>query len=160
MTHRPLAGNRTTVFAGNRGWLIPLLAVSLLPFLASCATPIGTRKVGVRETYEKINLTAIQGNAYSDATAQVLHRYFLEDRFEKEPEKTIVILHDKACDDDRRDLLFALSELTYLTAGKALSGSGATTVQKARRFYLASAVYAYFYAASDILMGLYNILWF
>lgn len=149
MKHRPIAGNHASSFAANMDWLIPLLVVLLASFLAGCATPIGTRKVGVRETYEKINLTAIRGNAYSDASAQVLHRYFLEDRFEKEPEKTIAILHDKACDDDRRDLLFTLSELTYLTAGKARSGSGATAVQKARRFYLASAVYAYFYLLGE-----------
>ncbi|MFO7685139.1 MAG: hypothetical protein R6V60_03520, partial [Desulfobacterales bacterium] len=66
MTHRPLAGNHASAFAVNRDWLIPLLVVLLVPFLAGCATPIGTRKVGVRETYEKINLTAIRGNAYSD----------------------------------------------------------------------------------------------
>jgi hypothetical protein len=138
------------IFAGNT-WRYPLLPFALLViFLSGCATPVGTRAVGVRQTYEQINRNAIKEDAYSDASALVLRRFSLEEKFTEDPDATIEILHDKASEDDRRDLLYALSELTYLIAEKARlkankagSGTGPAYVQRAKRFYLASAVYAY-----------------
>jgi len=144
-----IARKFTRVFAGSWCWLNAVPFILLLLVLAGCTTPIGTRTVGVRKTYEKINLNAIKTDEYSDPTAQVLHRYFLKDQFRKEPAKAIEILHDLASKDDRRDLLYALAELTYLTANKARNGNDPAAFQRGRRFYLASAVYAYFYLLGE-----------
>lgn len=143
---RSLKYKRT--FTGKGSWFDPAVIVLLLLFLAGCATPIGTRSVGVRQTYAQINQNAIKQDVISDVSTQVLHRFFLDDLFEKDPDKAIEILHDKACEDDRRELLYALSELTYLIANKA-SNSVAQDSQRARRFYLASAVYAYYYLLGE-----------
>ncbi len=129
-------------FSGPIGTVFLLV---LLFLLTGCATPIGTREVGVRQTYEQINITAIKKDTYSDASEDVLHRFFLQDLFKKDPDKAIQILHDKACEDERRDLLYTLSELTYLIAGKAQKGFGAAAIERARTYYLSSAVYAYFF---------------
>ena len=143
-------------FVGNK-WRFTFLPIALLVLcLSGCATPIGTRAVGVRQTYKQINLNAIKQDDYSHASARVLHRFFLEERFSKDPDGTIEILHDKASEDERRDLLYALSELTYLiankarlSANKASSGTGPAHLQRAKRFYLASAVYAYYYLLGE-----------
>ncbi len=153
--HR-IAWSPERAFVGNTWWFTLLPFALLLVFLSGCATPIGTRAVGVRQTYEQVNLNAIKQDAYSDASALVLHRFFLDERFSEDPDGTVEILHDKACEDDRRDLLYALSELTYLIANKARirankasAGSGPDAVQRVKRFYLASAVYAYFYLLGE-----------
>ena len=54
-------------------FMLTAILVVLLPLLvAGCATPIGTRSVGVRQTYAEVNRTAIKEDAYSDATAGVV----------------------------------------------------------------------------------------
>ncbi len=109
-------------FAGNTCWYSLLSFALLVIFLSGCATPVGTRAVGVRQTDEQINLNSIKEDAYSDASALVLRRFFLEERFTEDPDATIEILHDKASEDDRRDILYTLSELTYLIADKEYMG--------------------------------------
>jgi len=136
-------------FAGNGHRLVAAPFVVFLFFLAGCATPIGTREVGVRRTYEQINVMAIKEDTYSDASADVLHRFFLEEQFKKNPDKVLEILHEKACEEEHRDLLYALSELSYLTGNKVRKGSGTSAIERARRYYMASAVYAYFYLLGD-----------
>ena len=142
--------------AFNRQWFYLVHVLGLVLILSGCATPISTRAIGVKQTYAQINLNAIKADAYSDASAQVLNRFFLVERFMRDPDKTIEVLHDKACEDDRRDLLYALSELTYLIANKArMSANKAhhqvdpVALKRARQFYLASAVYAYYYLLGE-----------
>jgi pimeloyl-ACP methyl ester carboxylesterase len=121
----------------------------LLLLMAGCATPIGTRDVGLQMTYKEINVTALSEDTYSDASANVLHRFFLVDLFKKEPDKAIEILHQKACEDERYDILYALAELTYLTANNIRKSSSVSGIERSRPYYLASAVYAYFYLLGE-----------
>ena len=149
MEHIPVVNLFKRIAADHR-FRFKAIAIVLLPMLvAGCSTPIGTRSVGVRQTYEEINRTAIKEDAYSDATARVLHRFFLEERFAKDPEGTLTTLHDIACEDDRRDILFALSELAYLNADKARSGSSKAVKARAPTHYLAAAVYAYYFLLGE-----------
>jgi pimeloyl-ACP methyl ester carboxylesterase len=136
-------GKRIRVFA------VHVLMIVVLMLLAGCATPIRTREVGVRRTYEAINVNALREDACSDATVDVLHRFSLHEQFQEAPNKVIEILHDKACEDERRDLLYALSELTYLTANEIQKGSRVPS-EWARQYYLSSAIYAYFYLLGDL----------
>jgi pimeloyl-ACP methyl ester carboxylesterase len=134
---------------GNRVWFSTFLMMLLMVFLAGCATPVGTRNVGIKKSYEHINSNAIKDDTYSDASRTVLHRFFLEEVFKKDPGAAIETLHDLACEDDRRDLLFALSELTYLSGRRASSSNDPDILKQARSYYLGSAVYAYLYLLGD-----------
>ena len=149
MRLRRMDATRYAPAAGDVRCLIAVLLLMILVLLLGCATPIGTRAVGVRQTYEQINVTAIKADTYSDSSADVLHRFFLKELFQKDPDKAIEILHDKACEDDRRDLLYALSELTYLLANKSLNGLNTDAIERAKSYYLASAVYAYFFLLGE-----------
>ncbi len=151
MKYRNRVWEQGLFFLQYRIWFIPVFTILLMVFLTGCATPIGTRQVGIKRTYEQINTNAIKKDVYSDATRSVLHRFDLEKQFEKDPAAAIETLHDIACEDDRRDLLYALSELTYLNAGKLHTSntSGSDTTLKAKNYYLASAVYAYFYLLGE-----------
>ncbi|MBI5062675.1 MAG: hypothetical protein HZB87_04190 [Desulfatitalea sp.] len=119
--------------------------IVLMLFCIGCATPIGTRDVGVRQSYERIHISAVNEDGYSAASALVLHRFFLEEAFKQDPDKVIATLHDKACEDERRDLLYTLAELSYLSGDKALRLIDPTSQERAGQYYLASAVYAYLY---------------
>jgi pimeloyl-ACP methyl ester carboxylesterase len=116
-------------------WLLAAILVSMW----GCSTVIGTREVGFRTAYEQINTNALLNDTYSTTSKNVLHRYNLRKQFEKDPRKTLMSLHGKTREDDRRDLLFTLAELSYYTAGRT------SKPRDAKAYYLSAAVYAYFY---------------
>src|SRR3954453_8379244 len=84
--------------------------------LTGCTTYVSAERVASRESYIERTASALSADDYSSATKLVLHRYNLEDQFQDSPVETLRSLHEKACNDDRRDLLFALAELNYLYA--------------------------------------------
>ncbi len=137
-------GAHWTDKAKVRGAYAVSIMAGLLLFCA-CATPIGTRDVGVRQSYERIHISAVNEEGYSTASALVLHRFFLEETFKQDPDQVIATLHDKACEDERRDLLYTLAELCYLSGDKAHKLIDPASQERAGRYYLASAVYAYLY---------------
>jgi pimeloyl-ACP methyl ester carboxylesterase len=124
------------------------LAVALLA-LAGCVTPIGADKVSPRQAYQQINLNALNSSHCSADTIRVLHRYDLEAAFEKSPEATLAKLQAIACTDDRRDLLFALSELNYQNANRQSRGVKPWVPNQSRNSYFASAIYAYLYLVGE-----------
>jgi len=134
--------------AAHRGIQL-LLVLLLVSFMSGCATQIRAREAGVRQTYDKINKSSIRTDTYSDASAAVLHRFFLVERFEQNPEEVLALLHDKACEDERRDLLFALSELSYLVGEKMRKNPEFENLDQIRSYYWATAVYAYFYLLGE-----------
>jgi pimeloyl-ACP methyl ester carboxylesterase len=149
MQHRVIDKRNKRSGISNKPWVNALSFMMLLFYLAGCATPVGTRSVGVEKTYEEINITALSGDIYSYACADVLNRFFLADLFKNDPDQAIKILHLKACQDDRRDLLYALAELTYLTAKKTRKGSAISGVARSKSYHLASAIYAYLYLLGE-----------
>ena len=148
MDHKIL-DKSNTASAARISTLIPSVLILAL-IMTGCATPIGTREVGIRRTYEQINVSVLKEDTYSDGSAIVLNRFFLKERFERSPDEVLAVLHDKACKDERRDLLYALSELSYLIGEKKRTGFDYDNpAQAARPYYLASAVYAYFYLLGE-----------
>ena len=124
------------------------LAVALV-LLAGCITPIGADKASPREAYLYLNQNALNSGECSADTMRVLHRYGLDEAFEKNPEATLAKLQAIACTDERRDLLYALSELNFRNADR-LSRSVKPGVPKlARNSYFASAIYAYLYLLGE-----------
>jgi hypothetical protein len=107
--------------------------------MVGCAKPIGVRSVGFEQVYQQLNANILSDDQLSPATVTVLHRYDWHQLFEDEPLDVLRRLHHEACPTPDRELLFALSELSY-AAGRRLGRQDA---------YLAAAVYAYFYLLGD-----------
>jgi pimeloyl-ACP methyl ester carboxylesterase len=85
----------------------------------------------------------------SNATIIVLRRFDLVGEYEKEPAAVIAYLHNKALNDDRRDTLYALAELSYLY-GEQLENSIADADQAlAPEYFLTASIYAYFFLLDD-----------
>ncbi len=115
--------------------------------VVGCRYPISARKTSFIQAFREANATALSGDSYSSATRLVLYRFDLEQQFEETPEAVLRLLHEKACADQRRELLFALAELNYVQ-GKKLHENRTVkpwVPKPARDYFLSSAVYAYLY---------------
>jgi pimeloyl-ACP methyl ester carboxylesterase len=126
-------------------YLLKGCALVALLMLAGCVTPIGVNQVSPRQAYRHLNQNALNSDHCSADTMRVLHRYDLDEAFDREPDATLARLQAIACTDDRRDLLYALSELNYLNAGHQSRSVMPGVPRRARDSYFASAVYAYLY---------------
>ena len=124
------------------------LAVALI-LLPGCVTPIGADKVSPRQAYQRLNENALNSSHCSADTIRVLHRYDLEAAFAKNPEATLEKLQALACTDDRRDLLYALSELNYQNADRQRRSVKPGVPRLSRNSYFASAIYAYLYLVGE-----------
>ena len=124
------------------------LSALLMLFVGGCAS-IGTKDVGFRKAYEQINTNALLDEQFSVTSKNVLQRYNMEQFFKEDPLKCLNELHKKALTDNRRDLLFALAELSYFTAQYTLRDLDDSPLPENRQYYLAAAIYAYFYLFND-----------
>jgi pimeloyl-ACP methyl ester carboxylesterase len=124
------------------------MAVVLLA-LAGCVTPIGADKVSPRQAYQHLNQNALNSSQCSAETMKVLHRCGFDEAFRKNPDATLQKLQAIACTDDRRDLLYALSELNYHNAELQGQSVKPGVPKFARNSYFASAIYAYLYLFSE-----------
>jgi pimeloyl-ACP methyl ester carboxylesterase len=134
--------------SGNlRTWpMRAVLALVLAISLTGCITPIGVRKVPADITYREITANALGSNALSHDSQVVLYRFGLLERFYEDPAAIIALLHEKASQDPRRDLRFALAEMSYYY-GTILEKRGIFYPNWAEpyEYYLMSAVYSYYY---------------
>ena len=124
------------------------LGIALL-FLAGCVNPIGADRVSPRQAYQHLHENALNSSRCSSDTMRVLNRYGLDRAFLKNPDATLAKLQTIACTDDRRDLLFALSELNYRNADRQSQSVRPGVPHLARNSYLASAIYAYLYLLGE-----------
>jgi pimeloyl-ACP methyl ester carboxylesterase len=120
------------------------LVVALM-VLAGCINPIGADKVSPRQAYQHLHENALNSSRCSADTMRVLNRYDLDEAFEKNPDATLEKLQTIACTDDRRDLLYALSELNFLNADRQSRSVKPGVPKFARNSYFTSAIYAYLY---------------
>src|SRR4051812_16359073 len=94
----------------------------LLSFVAAillgCQAPIGAKRSSTQEAYAQMDVNALNSGEPSADTRALLHRKDLDETFDEEPEKAIYDLHMKAAATGDRDALFALSEMSFLTAEK------------------------------------------
>ncbi len=81
----------------------------------------------------------------SDQAKYVLNRYNLLQKFDDDPAAAIADLHEKALQDDRRDILYALAETSYLYAGQLAKSTEQKDQGLAPDYFLLSAVYAYYF---------------
>ena len=116
-----------------------------LLMLAGCLTPIGVDQVSPRQAYRHLNQSALNSDHCSADTIRVLHRYDLDKAFELNPDATLKRLQAIAYADDRRDLLYALSELNYRNADRQRRSGKPGVPRLARNSYFTSAIYAYLF---------------
>jgi len=123
-----------------------LLAIMVL---SGCAGPIGVTRVSPQDSYNISTDNALGAGKPSESTKAVLQRYNLLDLLVEDPLKTIKTLQDIGRTDDRRDLLFTLSEISYLQGETMLADSSERIRGQAQDMFLQSAVYAYFYLLGE-----------
>ncbi len=135
----------------SRIGMLPLACMAALVILMAggCATPVGVTSAGRNYAYPQIDRSALGSAMYSSATATVLHRHDLERVQEKSPVRCLVRLHQIACNDNRRDTLFALSEIAFMLGkeGRRVKVDGRTLAPE--NFFAASAVYAYLFLLGE-----------
>jgi pimeloyl-ACP methyl ester carboxylesterase len=133
-----VSGRRLLVAAAS------VLAILGLLFLAGCTVPIGANQTSVRMVYKHASANALSGDI-SVRSQLILQRYDLAEKFDDDPAEALKQLHEKARTDNRRDLLYALAELTYLYADQLDRSPKAWEPKKARDYFLAASIYAYLY---------------
>jgi pimeloyl-ACP methyl ester carboxylesterase len=130
-------------------YLLNGCTLAALLTLVGCRAPIGADLASPRQAYLNLNRNALNSGDCSGDAQEVLHRYNLEKSFKKNPNATLEQLQAIACADDRRDLLYALSELNYLNADRQSRSVKPGVPRLARNSYFASAIYAYLYLFGD-----------
>jgi pimeloyl-ACP methyl ester carboxylesterase len=130
-------------------YLLNGCALVALMVLGGCTTPIGADKVSPRQAYLHLNQNALNSSQCSAETMRVLNRYDLDEAFQKNPDATLEKLQAIACTDDRRDLIYALSELNFRNADRQSRSVKPGVPRLARNSYFASAIYAYLYLVGE-----------
>ncbi len=120
------------------------LATGLL-LLAGCSAPIGADWVKTREAYSQVDANALRTGRPGAETRAILHRYDLDRLAGKSPDAAVRALHEIALKTGERDLLFALSELSYVAAGEIQRSVKPWDPREARDYYLGSAMYAWLF---------------
>ena len=124
-------------------------AMAVLLALTGCMAPIGADKVSPQQAYQHLQENALSSSRCSADTVRVLDRYDLNGAIRKNPDATLAKLQAIACTDDRRDVLYALSELNYLNADRQRRSVKPGVPKLARNNYFASAIYAYLYLLGE-----------
>ena len=126
--------------------LVLLCVLSLI----GCATPVGVTMVSPREAYHDAYANPLGAGVASDQAKYVLNRYNLLKKFARDPAAAITDLHEKALHDDRRDILYALSEVSYLYGDQLANGAQQEDQRLAPDYFLLSALYAYYYVVAEL----------
>ena len=129
----------------HRETFLALTGLAFLLLVSGCRAPIGADKAPPREVFQQVYGNALVTGRTSDNTLALLHRFDLEQEFNEAPEATIHLLHQKAVQSGDRDLLYALSELNYIEGERLRRSVKPWEPRDARDYYLASAVYAWFF---------------
>ena len=123
------------------------LLIAIAVASAGCSTPIGVTRVTPEESYQIASRNPLTSGELSNDAKAVLHRYNLGEVNDSDPLQAIMQLHRIALHDDRRDVLYALAELSYAYAEQ---GPSTRTGQPAQRdLFLQASVYAFLYLLGD-----------
>jgi pimeloyl-ACP methyl ester carboxylesterase len=117
--------------------------------LTGCTAPVGTNKRAPSKVYRQTHENALSRSEPSRDTLSVLHRFDQVEQFAKSPDATLELIHRKAVESRDRGLLFALSELNYIEGDRVRRSLKPWETRDARDYYLASAVYAWFFLFGD-----------
>jgi pimeloyl-ACP methyl ester carboxylesterase len=140
--NNPTPAFRNCFFAG-------VSAVALALMAAGCAAPIGADRVSTRQAYAQRDANALRTGKPSAATEVILRRYDLDRLAARRPDEAVRLLHRQALETGERDLLFALSELSYVAGNRIRQSVKRGDQRDDRDYYLGSAVYAWLYLFGD-----------
>jgi pimeloyl-ACP methyl ester carboxylesterase len=121
----------------------------LFLFLVGCGQPIGVTKVSPEESYRIATSNPLAGEGLSNDAKAVLQRSNLYDEYQENPASAIKSLHDLALKGERRDILFALAEISYSYASILSPKSSKGQWITRENAYLSSAIYAYLYLLNE-----------
>jgi pimeloyl-ACP methyl ester carboxylesterase len=124
---------------------IILPAVALALTLCSCTAPIGADRVTTRAAYAQVDANALRTGKPSADTVSILHRFNLDSLAARQPDEAVHQLHAQAVATGERDLLFALSELSYAAGDHIRRSVKPWDPRDPRDYYLGSAVYAWLF---------------
>ena len=127
----------------------PAIILILSSLIAGCATPVGVTRVSPREAYLDAYANALSPGITSDQTNAILVRYDLDRQLEKDPAAAIVALHDKALKDDRRDILHALAEISYIHGDQLENSTDMGERSLASDYFLLAAFYSYLFILGE-----------
>jgi pimeloyl-ACP methyl ester carboxylesterase len=133
----------------SRTWLCAVLLAGLGAGLAGCAAPIGADKTTPAESYQQTHQNPISSRRLNRETLSVLHRFQQTERFESHPDEALELIQKKVLETRERGLLFALAELNYLAGERLRQGVKPWEPRDERAYYLASAVYAWWFLLGD-----------
>lgn len=114
-------------------------------WVSGCTTPIGADRATPREAYSQVEASGLRNGKPSAVTKATLHRFDLEHLASKHPDEAVRRLHQTALARGDRDLLFVLSELSYLAGDHIRRSVKPWDRREARDYYLGSAVYAWLF---------------
>ncbi len=126
-----------------------VMGLFFLVLLSGCANPVGVIRVSPQESYQDIIVNPMSEEELSNSSMAVLHRYNLQNTSTAGLPKTLQILHELIVRDDRRDLLFAIAEVSYLYGTKMRESSNWESNRLAPDAFLQSAVYAYLFLLGE-----------
>jgi pimeloyl-ACP methyl ester carboxylesterase len=116
----------------NRSLALPIA----LLVLTGCATaPVGVVRASPETVQRQLTASALSGSEPSISARNVLNRLSLSEDFDSDPERVLAQLHELALNGGRKNVHYALAELSFLHAEQ--SGK--------REWYFAAAVYAWAY---------------
>src|SRR5262249_8360262 len=95
-----------------------LLLVLAAWLLTGCAAPIGADFHSTRDAYDQVDANALRTGKPSADTVSLLHRYDLDTLAERRPDEAVRRLHQQALVSGDRNLLFALSEMSYVAGNE------------------------------------------
>lgn len=119
------------------------LLLTLAILATGCSTPIGVRRLDPRDAFPGSISGPLAGDTAHSATTVILHRFNLTETYREDPTAALRILHDTALKDRRRDILFALAEISQIEAERLRRSGDAGERRRAPDCYLLAAVYAY-----------------
>jgi pimeloyl-ACP methyl ester carboxylesterase len=131
----------------SRGWCA--LGGLMWLLVAGCQAPIGARHASPTVTYRQLHANVLSQNVPTPDTRLILRRYDQEQVFAATPDATLKLIHERALASHDRNELFALAELNYLAGNRLQRSVKPWEPRDARDYYLASAVYAYFFLFGD-----------
>lgn len=117
-----------------------ILSVMILLLSSGCARKLGVVRVGLEKRFAQLSRNALIAPDTSERTFLFLYEHDLLEEWEKDPVALIRKLDWQLLEQEDRELLFALMEMSYLT-GKQYEKDPEMVAQ----LYLSCAVYAYAY---------------
>lgn len=129
--------------------VLGLTVAVLLCLTAGCVAPMGADKASPRIVFQQVHGNELSSGEPSSETRAILHRFDQEKQFKKSPDATLQLLHQKALERGESDLLYALSELNFIEGERLRRAAWSWKPSDARDYYLASAVYAWFFLQAE-----------